>query len=314
MFDTLSQLAAGWILPALFFWLVLCIFATNIQEWLATMMDLRAKVLASALEGMFGDPQLVQKFHENPLVRTQPHRPETKASTPAKESALLKKYRAFLRPKAEPRPEHVDPRLFAQIILHWIMDVDGAQKEKSSAARSLHANVQLMKVKYPHLAGTAEVLLSGVPEKSPPDLETFSSLQANLENWFHAVMRETTKRYKRQIQHILLSLGFCLALVANFDPIFLTTELWNASQSEQAISTLPIGWEITPLEEEANCQPFPEQDQLFGIRYLRNCIQPLTPTNTTNLILKFIGFTIGAMAIQIGSQYIFDLWRSKIAA
>src|SRR5215510_11859294 len=121
MFETLSQLAAEWILPALFFWLVLCIFTINVEEWLLMRIGIRKRYLASALSAMFGDPNLVQKFYESPLIQTRTYSPESKASM------FLKKYPTFLIAHRDPRPDYLNPRLFSQIILNWIVAADANQ-------------------------------------------------------------------------------------------------------------------------------------------------------------------------------------------
>jgi lipopolysaccharide export LptBFGC system permease protein LptF len=70
MFDTISQLAAEWLLPGVFFWLVVCLAATNIQEWIATRLEYLARKLENAIQNMLGDNELTQKFYNHLLLKT----------------------------------------------------------------------------------------------------------------------------------------------------------------------------------------------------------------------------------------------------
>lgn len=161
MFDTLSQLAAEWILPALFFWLVLCIFAINVEEWLLIRLNIRKRYLVSALSAMLGDRLLVQKLYESPLIKTRTYSSESNQLTTSI------KYPSFPKSSLDPRPDYLNSRLFSQIILNWLVEAytSQAQKRKNSGSIRLHANVRKMRDTYPYLAEILEILLSGFSEK-----------------------------------------------------------------------------------------------------------------------------------------------------
>ncbi len=317
MFDTLSELAAEWILPTVFFWLVLCILATNIQEWIAMISATRQRYLTDAISKMLGDPELIQKFYQSPLIKTN-----TFTASRAQEPKLFMKY-GFLK-KKELKPDYLNPRLFAQTILSWIVEEknDRETKRNSASSMELHESVRKMRTKHAHLAEILEIMLSEFRGKDLTYHEVFLGLQANLENWFLSVMEETTRAYQRFAQHSLLIIGFSVALLVNFDPIFLTTQLWSSSPSSESASGLPVGWNITPLIEtqngDPNCQFVSFPSEKFGVPLrlgnVRNCISPSSATNNTTFVTKFFGFAVGGFLIRIGSKYVHDLWKTKAPA
>lgn len=319
MFDTLSQLAAEWILPVLFFWLVMCLFAINIQEWIATRLAARARTLEFSIRNMLGNIELTHEFYDHPLVKSVVFRaPTTKSQIPWLEKILESD------PKKQ-RPDNINSRLFAQVILDWIMtqDTKASANRKPANLSQLHQNVRAMRLKYPQLSEVLEVLLQGIVETKANPGEVFSSFQTNLERWFDNAMEEASLHYKRRVQATLLSIGLILAIYSNFDPISMTIQLWDSSHSEQAASTngennnpakLPIGWEISNgITQDATCKLFPGQGQYFGIPLSNGrCLNPLSPTDQTNIFVKLAGFFVGSLLISIGSQYVFDLWKNKI--
>lgn len=328
MFDTFSQLAAEWILPALFFWLVLSLFATNIQEWMAETMNSRAKALESAMRHMLGNTELTRKFYLHPLMETVLLKISYKE--PLWLPLWLRKLpltRGFFVPRRI-LPDYLSPRLFSQVMVDWIVKADEStlSKRKATTKLLLRKNIQTMRVKYPQIGEVLEVLLSSCGQDDTKPNEVLFTLQANLEGWFNAVMEETSRRYKRHVQRMLLIIGFMVALLTNFDPISMTAQLWESSQSQgtsqasgdtNSSSQLPIGWKPTWKNNspglDQNCQLFPRSNETFGIPYSSDlCLSPISHTDRSNIITKLAGIIIGSILISVGSQYIFDLWKSKI--
>jgi hypothetical protein len=310
MFDTISQLAAEWILPALFFWLVLCLAATSLQEGLEHRLHIRSRMLKSSILHMLGDAELTRKFFDHPLILTimAPLSRKSKGEHTNEHQQLT----------------HIQPRLFAQIVLDLVLHEEEASntKKKSTRLNQQLINVQAVHSKYPQLAQVLETLMLDRSEQESTFAERFASLQINLENWFDAAMKETSRHYQRYVQYMLLVVGMMLAVYINFDPIALTTQLWNQSTAEGQTasqddgnpknSELPIGWKIIV---DANCGLFPHEGQIFGFPISigrSNCISPLTSSTNTNVILKLAGFIIGGFSIAIGSQYVYDLWKNQI--
>lgn len=309
MFETVSQLAAEWLLPGILFWLVMSLFATSAQEELSTMLQSRARLLKAAIRNMLGEDTLTQKFYDHLLIKTtrlEPYSPGKKRSNRS-------------------MPDYINPRLFAQIILDWVANADQgtSSKRKPAAYRQLYQNIKEMHLKYPRLADVLEVQLIGCGDDEEKPGEVFRLFQTNLESWFNATMEETTRQYKRKARTTLLMIGFMMALFTNFDPITLTIELWNSAHpspttSESSDSTAsaftPVGWVISRSEVgNGHCQLFPAPGEAFGIPYLNNlCIQPSALDNRNNIFSKLLGILLGSVLISIGSQYVFDLWKDKI--
>lgn len=315
MFETLAQLTTEWILPTVFFWLILCILATNFEEWIANLLASRGSHLRDAIRNMLGEAELVDRFYASPLIKSYRHR-----RRPVSPSSELRWLKPFTQPSPKSQyPEYIHPRLFAQITMSWVVESEPARsgRQKPATSATIHENVAKMKSTHPHLAEILEAMLSEFRQKDTSYHETFTGLQASLENWFNAVMEETTRLYRRVVQNRLLILGFMISMLANFDPVFLTTQLWNSSAAESGASTLPVGWQLTPLSEVDSCELFPGSGQQFGIPLpmspLRDCMTPFSPSEDMNPLWKVTGFLVGGLLIRIGSTYVHDLLKSKAA-
>jgi hypothetical protein len=225
--------------------------------------------------------------------------------------------------KQNRKPDYINPRLFAQIILGWVTNPYPGMlpKKRSSSQTQLQANIQALHLKYPQFAEALEVwLLDCVEDKTKPG-EFFSTFLANLEVWFDTAMQETTRKYKQYAKKLLLAIGFLLAIYINFDPISLTYHLWNASHFQEVTTEntenstsaeIPIGWKITDTQD-GKCSLFPVDEQFFGIPFSNaRCLSQSPSSNNDNLILKLAGFILGSVLISIGSQYIYDRWKDKI--
>lgn len=313
MFETLAELTAEWILPTVFFWLILCLLATSFEEWIATRMADHERFLADAVHDMLGDEELCKKFYKSPLI---------KVKTPSQSMPPGMKVPGWMQgffKTRERRPDYIDPRLFAQVILSWVVDGEksDSQRPKPATPATIHENVRRLRSTHEHLAEILETMLSEFRQKGTSYHETFVGLQASLERWFNAVMEQTSRRYRRLAIWRLLSIGFILSILVNFDPVFLTTQLWNSSAVETGASTLPVGWKSTPFSEVDSCELVPGSGQQFGIPLpmspFRDCITPFSPSEDMNVLWKVTGLFVGGFLIRIGSPYVQDLLKSKAA-
>jgi hypothetical protein len=201
-----------------FVYLVLSLFASTVQEWIASVLALRSRMLEKGLRSMLSedDPlvdgtnvppgpagaverNLLNEFYKHPLVRSMyktgrvPGKPD---SAPWKLGRL---------------PSYISPHTFAVAV----SDVVGA-----------HGNVADLEAtigSLPIAAGVKYRLLTLVREGGN-DVERF---REQLEKWFDDTMARVSGWYKRQTQWILVVLGLVLTLAANANSFTIGQQLYR---------------------------------------------------------------------------------------
>ena len=201
----------------------------------------------------------------------------------------------------------------------------------------------------PEFNQTLNALLLNVEEYVTTGETNLAKARQNIEKWFDDSMDRVSGAFKRSSQTMALMIGFVLALSLNVDSIDLTLFLWREPSVRQALAgsasnfeleqdemqenpeealknfrsqfdglNLPVGWGIfsgqTLSETDSNCRLFPGKDEAFGIRVIgsNNCIVPPQPSSQTNILLKFGGIFITALAARLGAPFWFDVLKRAV--
>ena len=57
----------------IFVWIVLSLATIQIQEWITTQLDKRAKDMEASIHEMLANPDLKAQFYDHPVIRDQHH-------------------------------------------------------------------------------------------------------------------------------------------------------------------------------------------------------------------------------------------------
>lgn len=280
MFDTLIQVAAGWVLPFLFFWVLLSFLASAITEWVSNVFKWHTRMLESQLNLMLGN-ELSEKFWKHGFF-----------------------------PDRQQRPAKITENVFTQIILNWV--VNGIEEKKAEAAddkpdaQNINSNISAIKSKSKYLGDILELSPSILPE-SNSDSARLSNIEKNLKLWFVTNMVELKRKYQRRNQLSLIIIGIVVATYLNFDVIALTSQLWKSAALKESVTagavitnpidtSLPIFWlaENTPTCQVATRTTISMSTSCFA-----------------EWITKILGILIGGILIAIGSPIIYDLRKGK---
>jgi hypothetical protein len=201
-----------------FVYLVLSLFASTVQEWIASILALRSRMLAKGLSSMLSedDPlldgtdvppapvgavgrDLLNDFYKHPLVRS-----------------MYKTGRVLGKPKSEPwqlgrLPSYLSPHVFAVALSDIIAD-KGTGADLTAKIGSL-----------PITAGVKYRLLT-LAREGGNDVDRF---QGQLAKWFDDTMARVSGWYKRQTQWILVVLGLVLTLAVNANSFTIGQQLYR---------------------------------------------------------------------------------------
>lgn len=259
----------------IFMYLVLSLVCTSINEYIATLFQLRAKTLADSIRRLIDDPALRQLFSNHGLVDG------TAAA-------------------AGRGPSYIDGRAFAMALLASVdptKPVPGFDDVQQAIRHLPDSNIR--DTLLAHLA-TAQ----GDVEK----------LRDGLAVWFDQAMDRVSGIYKRWLKYISFGVGLALALAINADSVSVAKALWHdptvraqiassaehpptppaGSDASQALSaslggleqlrSFPIGWPMGPAENN-----------------------PATTPWWQLLLSKLVGLGLTAIALSLGAPFWFDL-------
>jgi hypothetical protein len=198
-----------------FLFCLLSLFATVVQELLASTFRLRGKMLYEGVRHLLDDANTstwVKTFYAHPLVRYMAKQTGKRGFTPRpsylSKATFITAFRELIREKA--LAAGVDPDSNAKALWQFIL-TEGASSLPESTRKVLQAF-------WREAAG---------------DLEAF---EKRVGSWFDDTMERVSGWYKRQAQHIALALGLTIALIMNVDTLAIAKKLANDTQARQAIT------------------------------------------------------------------------------
>src|SRR5690348_13180419 len=193
MFNPIIETAIGLI----FVYLLLSMICSALQEWIATLLGLRAKTLFEGITKMLcGDENLRDQIYAHPLIE-----------------GLSRKSWLDKRLNRTARPSYISPKTFSKAFL-----------AAAAVPQALAANLPPARAKNEQpLTGNTQELIATLRAGTPGNIE---DLRKNVEDWYNDAMDRVSGWYKRKAQGILLILGLGVAVAFNADTIMLARAFW----------------------------------------------------------------------------------------
>jgi hypothetical protein len=193
MFNPIIETAIGLV----FVYLLLSMICSALQEWIATLLGLRAKTLFEGISKMLcGDTNLRDQIYAHPLI-----------------DGLSRKSWLDKRLHRSARPSYISPETFSKAFL-----------AAAAVPQALAANIQPARANNGQpLQGNTQELIATLHAITPGNIE---DLGKNVEDWYNDAMDRVSGWYKRQTQGILLILGLIVAIAFNADTLMLARAFW----------------------------------------------------------------------------------------
>ncbi len=194
MFNPIIETAIGLV----FVYLLLSMICSALQEWIATLLGLRAKTLFEGITNMLcGDANLRDQIYAHPLI-----------------AGLSRKTRLDKVLGREARPSYISPETFSKAFLAAARVPDAlaasTKPTKTNNGQPLNVNTQ-------ELIDTLQAVAPG----------TIDDLRKNVGDWYNDAMDRVSGWYKRKTQGILLILGLIVAIAFNADSLMLARAFWT---------------------------------------------------------------------------------------
>ena len=312
--DTLLQVAASWILPALFFWFLFSIFAMIIIEFLQRIMKSRQKGLEEVIQDLLGD-KYVKEFYKHALIN------------PLEDDEKEEQDNQKRGKKKDIRPSYISPTLFAKVIMDWMLKNTKIEKqekketieisapwfykvvmdwilnkiqppksdEKGTFLEIIQNNVHAIGQENKQLGQVLQAIVNQANVKTNKDSEFLELIQKDLEAWFLEAVGQMHSVYGARLQGKTILVSAIVAAVANFDLVNITVRLWETSKYS----------ELKALGQN------PTFDPILFTRLPVGWYSDYLPSTSTEWVIKIAGICLGAFFIAIGSQYVFNLTRTQ---
>jgi hypothetical protein len=263
-----------------FIYVLLSIFCTIINEFIAKLLSFRSRGLQKSLQILLSDEAMVgiaKDVWEHPLI---------KGNTQTKKG-----------------PSYIAADTFAKVL------IDIIDEESEGAAKAAKTGEEITKaIGKTKLPEEVKLSLKALID----DINTnISNWRKNIQVWFDNSMDRISGIYKRKLQTISVIIAVILTVCLNVDTISISKELWkNPILRTQIADEVAIATEACKnIPDIEKCSYFQEAEQirkkleLFPIGWAKEDLINLP----NNFILKLIGFILTALAISLGAPFWFDI-------
>jgi hypothetical protein len=311
-----------------FFFFLLSIVCSAVNEAIATLMNYRAKDLEKGIAGLLAHKANVDAFYSDPRVRALFKPTRGWEMVPGLGRVLSWAFGSKL-------PSYIPARVFAQTVVDMFTRPAGAQAPVSDATGNLLERARAVLTPAAATPSSSMGTSTARPESSAPVVNDFirrllqdaideandvagkadekvAVFRSSLERSFNEAMDRVSGWYKRRVQLILFVVALVVAGGANADSYAVGKTLWQndairSTVVQQAVKTAnggsnpECGKEGSPVQKAANC--------IAGVKQLG---LPLgwsgdtSPDNWKSGLGKVGGLLLTAFAVLLGAPFWFD--------
>lgn len=185
-----------------FFYVLLSLVCSSIQEVIAGLVGLRSMNLQQGIENLIGDCY-AKSVYKHPLI--------SGLSKPGK------------------LPSYIKPEAFAAALLAVIIKDKTDNHESGTKDDDLLKIIKRVDSEFP----VRDLLLSLLDYNKPG----MDDLKGQLAKWFENGMNRVSGWYKRQVQYLLLGIATVVTIAVNADSIHIAKQLWKDNALRTTIAS-----------------------------------------------------------------------------
>jgi hypothetical protein len=304
---------------------LMSLIASALQEYLETLLKVRADHLEQAIRNILDDPRgtnkVVDKFFNDPMIsilyngKYDSAKLDTRSSDDsARGASMPRAIRANL-------PSYIPSANFALAVLR--MASGGSVANAPAKAADIRANINIALGSSPQLQG---IVLQALDTAK----DDINAAQKQLEAWFDNAMERVSGWYKKYTHWCLFAIGLFAAVVVNVDAITVARSLMNdpvmrqaivskaanakeggdLATSRQALNDIgyPIGWtDIPQIRLGLHGGGIAGQNPCATAECFRTLFRDDIWTGAQSLLAMALGWLITAFAVTFGAPFWFDL-------
>ena len=299
-----------------FIYLLLCVFASTINEWVAAVLSSRAKALERALRNLLAEDVSPVPAGAAP----NPASGQGVATALLGHSLIQNLCAPNLLGTAITSPAYLSAKSFSSALFDLLQPRE--TKETTPTFASLRSSIVAMSNQ------DLKKALLPLIDKAAGNLE---QARKNVEDWYDAAMDRLSGFYKRRTQVALFIIGLIMAVFLNVDTIRATKKLWTdpvlrehmleqaRKQPAPAIATASV--DVTAAAQNAidagrnvsalySSKEFPAgwTDDAKSIW----ASKPGSDLQLWPILLVLAGWFLTAIAITLGAPFWFDLLNKTL--
>lgn len=290
----------------IFIYLLLSIFAMVIMEIISTLWRMRGELLKESIKKLLfttdRNSNGIENFYRQPIIKF--------LGDNATSWIWLDKLFNLDQKKM---PSYMKAEDFYDNLLSYL--------NKNQFSQDLK-NIEDTIGKNEFLSDDTKNHLKFLIHKSNGEISVF---KANIERWFNETMERANSWYSRQVQYLLLVIGFLLAFFVNADTIAIFKKLDQdpilrsqiVQKAEQYVKENDSLQTMKPSPENLNEIKKEIDDEYLTLMTESQDIlhwekDEIRDLNEMGWVFKIIGFLITATAISLGSNFWFDMLKKVI--
>ena len=330
--NSVIQVAVGLI----FVWVSLALITSQVQEWIASILNWRASMLENAIGNILGNPELRKQFYEHPLVK------------------------GLHTNSGKRKPSGIPNDKFAMVLYEMVMEAGRKTEDIKSSLGSLKKDVENLKDKegfeqianslnavlvgiewkadkpvdiqssfdvlqkgvaslkgqkgFEQIAGSLSTLMIGIEERTDKTIDAVVESRKRIESWFDDSMVRLSGAYRRRVQIVTFIVGITLATVLNADSIAILNKLWREPMLREALVLQASNMELPAVgEQQSPVEAIPEYiTQLNALSLPFGWAEENRPTTTSGWWQKVLGILLSGVAAAQGAPFWFDLMRKIV--
>ena len=308
-------------------YLVLSLFCTAVNEYIASRLKLRSSSLATALKQLLDNDTVRQAFYKNGLIASTIT--AMKKATKLRSAAQAAMAPPSTIPDAQDHPSYIAADTF---VLALIGSLDAAPASNATVPGLPEIAAAVKNLPEGKLKDSLEASLT----EAQGDFDTF---RKSVATWFDNSMDRLSGSYKRNLKFISILVGCVVAVVMNADSLAVGRALWSDSslraqvvqgaetvvktqpatpsgstsdelvkafaKTEQDLRPLPIGWSKCAVAVQSTA-PTIKTEQKETLRFVSSCIPRESAFNWLFVPFKLFGLFATGLALSIGAPFWFD--------
>ena len=256
-------------LGLIFFYVVLSLVASAIQEWIASLFALRSKNLRKGVQNLIGN-DYAKKVYEHPLINNL-----------SKDKKL---------------PSYIAPETLSSVLLEIISKEEKNGNTESNDLINASSQVSDLVANIDQKHPLREILMTLANDGE----KTVSVLKNKLADWLDEGMARVAGWYKRQAKIFIFAIAFAITLATNASTLHIAEELWQndalrtqiAAQAQTAVQTGD-----TSVLKDSNFETL----AVFPIGWSS------VPSDCLEWLKTLLGWIITTAAVSLGAPFWFDL-------
>ena len=280
----------------IFVWVILAVITSQVQEWIASSLAWRAKMLEDAIEQMLGNPEVKNKLYNHPLIQ------------------------GLYSSNGKRKPGGIPQDKFAMVLFEEVINSGITVADAKNTFDNLKKSVAVLKSKgegsaLTNFAKSLDTLLIGIEEKTDDATHSITEARVRVESWFNDSMERLGGAYRRRMQIVGIIVGIAVAATLNVDTGAIINTLWRDPVLRQAIVTQAS--QVKETDVQSGQTPSIEEiaknaEKLNVLSLPIGWSSKNIPTNANGWVSKVIGILLSGMAAAQGAPYWFDIMRKLV--